>query len=130
MTFAAEMPRVVSGQLAATMIEPLPAEDQIRRCCHRRTPEKLARSVAVDYGPIGIRCNAVCPGAVDTPMTEASLTPEELARIRQHDPLAPLGRLARADEIAEVIAFLLSERASYVTGAVIPVDGGLRRYQF
>ena len=84
----------------------------------------MARSVAVEYGPIGIRCNAVCPGGVDTPMTEAGLTPEELARVREHDPLSPLGRLARADEIAEVIAFLLSDRASYVSGAVIPVDGG------
>jgi NAD(P)-dependent dehydrogenase (short-subunit alcohol dehydrogenase family) len=84
----------------------------------------MALSVAVDYGPIGIRCNAVCPGGVDTPMTEEGLTPEELASVRKHDPLSPLGRLARADEIAEVIAFLLSDRASYVSGAVIPVDGG------
>jgi NAD(P)-dependent dehydrogenase (short-subunit alcohol dehydrogenase family) len=87
---------------------------------------QMTRSVAVDYGPYGIRCNCVLPGAVDTPMT-ASTQPPELSReayLQELSLLAPLGRVASPKEIADVIVFLLSSRASFVTGAMIPVDGG------
>jgi NAD(P)-dependent dehydrogenase (short-subunit alcohol dehydrogenase family) len=87
---------------------------------------QMTRSVAVDYGPYGIRCNCVLPGAVDTPMT-ASTRPAELSReayLQELSLLAPLGRIAAPEEIAEVIVFLLSPQSSFVTGAVIPVDGG------
>ncbi len=86
----------------------------------------ISKGVAVDYGPLGIRCNAVLPGTVETPMTYSTL-PAALARdeaLRREGDLAPLGRIAQPEEIAEVVAFLLSERASYVTGAGIVVDGG------
>ena len=88
----------------------------------------ISRGIATDYGPYGIRCNAVLPGAIDTPMTR-----EAVARdyggdlddaLRQEGELATLGRIGQASEIAEVVAFLLSDRASYLTGAAIPVDGG------
>jgi NAD(P)-dependent dehydrogenase (short-subunit alcohol dehydrogenase family) len=87
---------------------------------------QMTRSVAVDYGPYGIRCNCVLPGAVDTPMT-ASTKPAELSReayLQELSLLAPLGRIASPAEIADVIVFLLSQRASFVTGAIVPVDGG------
>ncbi|MDX6597101.1 MAG: hypothetical protein QOE87_988 [Gaiellales bacterium] len=86
---------------------------------------QVCRSVAVDYGPFGIRCNAVLPGTIETPMLDEVLptdVPREEA-IRREGELSPLGRVAQPSEIAEVVAFLLSERASYVSGASIVVDG-------
>ena len=86
----------------------------------------ISKGVAVDYGPFGIRCNAVLPGTVETPMTYATL-PAHLSReegLRREGELAPLGRVAQPEEIAEVVAFLLSDRASFITGANIIADGG------
>jgi NAD(P)-dependent dehydrogenase (short-subunit alcohol dehydrogenase family) len=85
----------------------------------------MSRSVAVDYGPYGIRCNAVLPGSINTPMLEQVLPPgmdrdEALAR---EGEVSPMGRVATAAEVAAVVAFLLSDEASYVSGAEIVVDG-------
>ena len=81
----------------------------------------LARSLARELGSRGITYNVVAPGFVQTDMT-AEL-PEDLQKTYQGQ--IPLGRFASVDEVAHVVRFLASEEAGYVTGAVIPVDGGL-----
>lgn len=84
----------------------------------------LTRSGALDYGQAGIRVNALAPGTVQTPMTAEWMKqqPELAGRLLA---ATPLGRTARPDEIAEAAAWLLSDRASYVSGAVLTIDGGM-----
>lgn len=91
----------------------------------------LCKTIANDYGPRGVRANAVCPGWVRTPMGDADM--DGLAELRGTDregayalthASVPLRRPAEPEEIAAVVAFLLSSEAAYVTGAELPVDGG------
>jgi NAD(P)-dependent dehydrogenase (short-subunit alcohol dehydrogenase family) len=87
--------------------------------------DALTRNVAVAYGPFGIRANAVAPGAILTPALEQSFVdaPDPVARRNSLELLAPLKRIGEPSEIAEVVSFLLSTRASYLSGQSIAVEG-------
>ncbi len=86
----------------------------------------LTRGVAMDGAPYGIRCNAVCPGTVETPMYARHLArqadPE--AEHRRHLEMYPLGRLGQPADVAGLVAFLLSDDAAWITGQDFIIDGG------
>jgi NAD(P)-dependent dehydrogenase (short-subunit alcohol dehydrogenase family) len=86
----------------------------------------LTRSIAFHYGERGIRCNAVCPGGVATAIGIGNGVPSEagLARVRPFLQASAPSRIAAPEEIAAAMAFLASKDASYINGAIFPVDGG------
>ncbi|MBO6921962.1 SDR family NAD(P)-dependent oxidoreductase [Boseongicola sp. H5] len=83
----------------------------------------LTRSLAVDAAKYGIRCNAVCPGFIDTDMTRAVLA-KDPARRDKIEGRIPGGKFGTPEDVADVVHYLASDRAAYVNGAALPVDGG------
>lgn len=81
----------------------------------------LTRVTAIENARYGIRCNCICPGAIETPLLVGSATPEMIDRFKE---VIPLGRLGKPEEMANVALFLASDLASFVTGAAFVADGG------
>lgn len=98
----------------------------IAYCASKGAVHQITRAMALDHARDGIRINAVCPGEVDTPMLRSAhatpVTDESLRTMA--DAVVPMGRLAQPEEIARVVLFLASDAASYMTGAIVPVDAG------
>lgn len=92
-------------------------------CASKGGIVQLTRVTALEYAANNIRVNCVCPGVILTPMVERVAVNQEV--LSALVSMEPLGRLGRPDEIASAILFLASDEASYVTGAILPVDGGL-----
>jgi NAD(P)-dependent dehydrogenase (short-subunit alcohol dehydrogenase family) len=114
----------VSGLRAAT--------ESLAYCTSKAALTMLTQCIAVDHGPAGVRANCLCPGWVRTPMADRAMDglAERSGSSREDAYLAatvdvPLRRPSEPDEIAGTIAWLLSDDASYLNGAVIPVDGGV-----
>jgi NAD(P)-dependent dehydrogenase (short-subunit alcohol dehydrogenase family) len=87
----------------------------------------LTRAMSLDFAQKGIRVNCVCPGAIDTPMLRwaASLSDDPEAVIQTCNRMHPIGRIGRAEEVADSIVYLASPMASFITGAALLVDGGM-----
>lgn len=86
----------------------------------------LTRSIAVDYSPF-IRCVAVCPGTIDTPMLRQAfeLSPDPAAVLQECIDMHPVKRIGTPDEVADLVMYLTDDKASFITGQAIRIDGGL-----
>ena len=87
----------------------------------------LSKSIAVAYGPNNVRCNVICPGVVDTElMKPTNFFKKEYQETTEK--IFPLGRYAKAEDIAYAALYLASDEASYVSGQVLAIDGGYSSY--
>ena len=95
-------------------------------CASKGGLHALTRAVAVDYGPEGIRCNAVAPGWIDTPLNVDFINsqPEADQLKTKIDRIHPLRRTGTPEEVAELIVWLASDQASFMTGQILTLDGG------
>jgi NAD(P)-dependent dehydrogenase (short-subunit alcohol dehydrogenase family) len=106
-SIAALRPKIVSGAYAAS----------------KAGVSQLCRVMAAEWAPSGVLVNALAPGTVDTPMVRAVSDPAASKGYRPSG-VSPVGRIAQPDDVVDVMMFLLSDAARYVTGTTIPVDGG------
>jgi NAD(P)-dependent dehydrogenase (short-subunit alcohol dehydrogenase family) len=90
--------------------------------------QHLARCIASDYAKAGLRANVIAPGVIDTPLTRnyaGGMPGGEAEGLKVLAAMHPMGRYASVEEIAGAALFLVSDKASFITGVVLPVDGGL-----
>lgn len=106
-SIAALRPKIISGAYAAS----------------KAAVSQLCRVMAAEWAPSGVLVNALAPGTVDTPMVRAVSDPAASKGYRPSG-VSPIGRIAQPDDVVDVMMFLLSDAARYVTGTTIPVDGG------
>ncbi len=128
----AAIPHLLEGQGAIVSIASVAglraAPSSLAYCSSKAALAMLTQCIALDHGPAGVRANCVCPGWVRTPMADDEM--DSLGLGSREDAYAevtrdvPLRRPSSPAEIAATVSWLLSEEASYVNGAVIPVDGG------
>jgi NAD(P)-dependent dehydrogenase (short-subunit alcohol dehydrogenase family) len=120
---APHLPRGGAIVLISSIDATSPVAGLAAYCAAKAGLDAFSRSVALELGPRGIRCNVVSPGVVRTPLVAA-----ELARpgaVQRFVDRTPLGGVADAEQIATVVAFLVSPGAAWITGARVPVDGGM-----
>ncbi|WP_205472228.1 3-oxoacyl-ACP reductase FabG [Nocardioides sp. SYSU D00038] len=119
----AKMMRLRRGRIVfvSSVVGLLGSAGQVNYAASKSGLVGMARSIAREYGSRGITANVVAPGFVETDMTGV-LTDEQRTAIKAQ---VPLGRYATPDEVASAVTWLAGDGAAYVTGAVIPVDGGL-----
>jgi NAD(P)-dependent dehydrogenase (short-subunit alcohol dehydrogenase family) len=103
-------------------------ERRLPYCSSKGAVLALTRSIAIDFATQGIRCNAICPGTVETPFVEGYLARnfagyEDEVRQQLHSR-QPIGRMGRPDEIAHAALYLASDEAAFVTGSALVIDGG------
>ena len=119
-------PRIPSGgsfTLISSVDSASPVAGLAHYCAAKAGAEALVRSAALELGPLGIRCNAVLPGVVRTPLMANTLDRPGVADA--FIERTPLGRLGGVEDIAGVVAFLSSPAARWITGVSLPVDGGM-----
>ena len=92
-------------------------------CASKHAVVGLIKALALDHGPRQVRCNAICPGYVETPMLDRLMAKLPGDR-SDYERAVPLGRFGRTDDVASLAAFLASEAGAYINGAVLPLDGG------
>jgi NAD(P)-dependent dehydrogenase (short-subunit alcohol dehydrogenase family) len=102
------------------------ANDVAAYCASKAGVVNLTRSIAIDYAKDGIRANCLCPGTTDTAMVRGLLEaqPDPAAARRFYERMQPIHRFAAPEEIARAVLYLVSDDASYTTGAVFSIDGG------
>ena len=120
---AAGIPGSIVNIASTAALQADAAEPTIHYNASKAGVVALTRQMAVELAPHGIRVNCVCPGVIDTPMLRVMDDPDAGARFVRES--VPLARLGTATEVAATIAYLASDDAAYVTGAALPVDGGL-----
>jgi meso-butanediol dehydrogenase/(S,S)-butanediol dehydrogenase/diacetyl reductase len=93
-------------------------------CATKHGVNGLIKCLALEYGRLGVRCNAICPGFVETPMAHQLFDKMSESELNYYRSTVPLGRFARADEVAAVVDHITSREAGYTNGMLYALDGG------